>query len=236
MMPGQRRVICAWCGNRYRSVWGDEADDPLRQGSHCASDVVFQDGAWLVRGAYGSDEHDLHCYRFVANAPTAPADPVCDECISERLLAGDLEEIGPDVKPRPGAFAPRPYGTWILVHRIRILLEEAAGMRRVVEAARQMHSAGSGHDPACVVCMAVARLARYEQWNTQPDDGSDPLLQDEGQRELASQFRDVAKYLSGMASFCDGNQGRPTHMPTKDNPGGRCDRYPECEHCGPPRM
>jgi len=88
----RRTVHCVWCGNRYRSAVPGDFDRNL-QGSHCASDVVQEDGAWYVRGGYGSDEHDMHRYLFVANPPSAPADPVCDECISERLQAGVPERV-----------------------------------------------------------------------------------------------------------------------------------------------
>lgn len=105
-----RTVTCAWCKNRYRSAIPGEIDQGL-QGSHCASDVIQEGDEWIVRGSYGSDEHDLHRYRFVANKPTTPADPVCDECISERQLAGDLEDLVFHCERRSGDFGPRPVGT-----------------------------------------------------------------------------------------------------------------------------
>jgi hypothetical protein len=100
--PAPRTVTCAWCGNHYRSAIPSDLDRGL-QGSHCASDVILKDGQWIVRGGYGSDKHDMNCYVFVANHPSLPADPVCDECISQRLHDGDLQEK-PPVNPRH----PRP--------------------------------------------------------------------------------------------------------------------------------
>ena len=116
-----RPIVCAWCGNRYRSAVPFET---RTQGCDCASSVFqvteeFQArartaqeskraspvlkalaraatvplGTWLVQGHYGSTSYDCDLFRFVHNPPTAPAEPVCDNCIGERLVAGDLEKI-----------------------------------------------------------------------------------------------------------------------------------------------
>lgn len=82
-----RPVVCAWCRNRHRSITGDANNT---QGDGCAASVFERGGRWLVRGHYGSTSHDMCTYMFVANAPTERADPVCDNCIGERLTVGDL--------------------------------------------------------------------------------------------------------------------------------------------------
>ena len=108
-----RPVVCAWCGNRHRSVVPFETST---QGDNCAASVfqatvesaemltrapnqyehhppTIAAGEWLVKGHYGSSGYDCDLYRFVKNAPTAPASPVCDNCIGERSSAGDLVQI-----------------------------------------------------------------------------------------------------------------------------------------------
>jgi hypothetical protein len=109
-----RPVVCAWCGNRHRSIWPPEGDNHT-QGDGCAVSVfqatektlarvkdplVAPDGQpdlrlgeWLVLGHYGSTGYDCTLWRFVRQPPTAAADPVCDNCIRERVAAGDLEQI-----------------------------------------------------------------------------------------------------------------------------------------------
>jgi hypothetical protein len=62
--------------------------EPLRG----LSDVAV--GDWLVRGYYGSTSYDCDLLRFARNPPTAPAKPICDNCIGERVTAEDLERIG----------------------------------------------------------------------------------------------------------------------------------------------
>lgn len=115
-----RPVVCAWCGNRHRSI---ASPDNHTQGDACASSVFqvteeFRARAqtaqaskrsssalealaraatipidtWLVQGHYGSN-YDCALFRFVQNMPTAPAEPICDNCIGERIVAGDLERI-----------------------------------------------------------------------------------------------------------------------------------------------
>ena len=115
-----RPIVCAWCGNRYRAAVPFES---RTQGCDCASSVFQVDeefqararaaqesrrtspqldalaraatiplGTWLVQGHYGSS-YDCGLFQFVQNAPTSPAEPVCDNCIGERLVAGDLKQI-----------------------------------------------------------------------------------------------------------------------------------------------
>jgi hypothetical protein len=35
----------------------------------------------------------MHGLIYLKSAPTDPADPICDNCVGERLYAGDLERI-----------------------------------------------------------------------------------------------------------------------------------------------
>jgi len=110
-----RPVVCAWCGNRHRSIVPDDVNKRGTQGDACAA-VVFQVteevlaraknpgyvhhdvpelvlGEWLVQGHYGSSNYDCALFRFVQNPPAAAADPICDNCIGERIVAGDLQPI-----------------------------------------------------------------------------------------------------------------------------------------------
>jgi hypothetical protein len=50
-------------------------------------------GDWLVKGHYGSSEFDCQLFRFVKRLPTEAADPICDNCVGERVMAGDLEQV-----------------------------------------------------------------------------------------------------------------------------------------------
>lgn len=85
-----RPVVCAWCGNKYRCVMPPDNT----QGDACSASVwLDRDGTWYLNGHYGSSDYDCMLFRFRVNPPEAPADPVCDNCIGERLVAGDLEHI-----------------------------------------------------------------------------------------------------------------------------------------------
>ena len=113
-----RPVVCAWCSNRHRSAVPPGVNTRNTQGDGCAVSVFqvteevmrfkgpdyfngftprtvpeLRLGEWLAKGHYGSSGYDCELYRFVQNPPTAPAHPVCDNCIGERLCADDLEQI-----------------------------------------------------------------------------------------------------------------------------------------------
>lgn len=109
-----RPVVCAWCSNRHRSVVPYET---TTQGDGCAASIfqvtaanvaatqqmlwrgestskaLIGSGDWLVKGHYGSSDYDCVLFRFVQNSPTTCAAPVCDNCIGERVFAGDLKQI-----------------------------------------------------------------------------------------------------------------------------------------------
>lgn len=100
-----RPVRCAWCDFVGHSVVPGEIELGT-QGDNVASSVWRGNGAfvcngtfkldhdrWFVQGGYGSSGFDMELYRFVKNAPTEPADPICDGCIRKRIDAGDLEMI-----------------------------------------------------------------------------------------------------------------------------------------------
>ncbi len=188
----QRTVTCAWCGNRYRSACPSDHDRGL-QGSHCAADVVQEDGKWFVRGGYGSDEHDMHRYVFVANPPNAPADPVCDECISQRQQAGDLVDDGMEAVRRPGDFSPRPLGTWGLINQIRRLVEDMVPMRTLIEAS--IRAADAGHSE---LAEAVRVYREHQRFTGAIDDGGEAPA--EGCPEIAAQLREAARELDNLAA------------------------------------
>ncbi len=85
-----RPVTCEWCGNRFRAICPDEKGEKQTQGDDCASSVYQKDGEWYVAGHYGSSGFDMNRLRFIANHPQQPQDPVCDQCIHERIALGDL--------------------------------------------------------------------------------------------------------------------------------------------------
>lgn len=87
------------------------------QGDGCAATVFQADaqylaftkdyeiplGTWLVLGHYGS-RFAKQLLRFTQNPPTAEADPVCDNCIGERLSANELALICKE-KENPSAWS-----------------------------------------------------------------------------------------------------------------------------------
>ena len=87
----ERPVVCAWCGNRHRTMFPEL--DRTDLGDSCAANVFFSEKwGWVVNGHYGSG-YDCSIYRFLYNEPSAEADPICDQCISERISAGELELV-----------------------------------------------------------------------------------------------------------------------------------------------
>jgi hypothetical protein len=211
-----RTVTCAWCGNRYRSSVPDDLDRGL-QGSHCASDVVQKDGDWFVRGGYGSDEHDMHRYLFVANKPSAPADPICDECISQRLQAGDLHDTGLECDRRPADFGPRPFGTWALVYQIRELVESTVAMRRLVDVACKEHNKvhpSDVNDPSrpCEICAEIREYRKHQRWSGELEDGGEEYVR--GCPEVAGQMREAARRLEERAAFWE--RQRPDNDPSEE--------------------
>jgi len=103
-----RPVVCAWCGNRHRAIVPIDPGATPTQGDACAASVYqvteemlrrspdlpeLAPGEWFAQGHYGSSAYDCRLFHFVRNPPTAPADPVCDNCVGERLVAGDLQPI-----------------------------------------------------------------------------------------------------------------------------------------------
>ena len=95
--PFPRTVTCVWCGNRYVSAIPADLDKGTC-GCNCACDVRFRDGHWDIFCGYGS-ENDMEILRFVANLPSVAADPVCDECIRERMLCGDIVRLDEALDP-----------------------------------------------------------------------------------------------------------------------------------------
>lgn len=100
----ERPVVCQWCNNKHRSVM--DGDETL--GDSCATNVwqvteetrlrlaekgvISTVGEWMANAHYGSND-DCTLWRWVQNPPKAAADPVCDNCIGERVVAGDLTRI-----------------------------------------------------------------------------------------------------------------------------------------------
>lgn len=86
------KVTCAWCKQQYKPAYA-HAEEGMTQGCDCACEVTEKEGVWFVQGHYGSGGYDCERWRFVKNAPTENADPVCDACIKLREAAGDLELV-----------------------------------------------------------------------------------------------------------------------------------------------
>lgn len=105
-----RPVVCMWCNNKHRSSFASAElpDDDHTLGDACATnvwqvteetqarlaqkDVPANVGDWMANAHYGSND-DCTLWKWVQNFPTAPADPVCDNCIGERVCADDLVRI-----------------------------------------------------------------------------------------------------------------------------------------------
>jgi hypothetical protein len=183
------------------------------QGSHCASDVVREDDKWVVRCGYGS-ENDMNKYAFVTNPPSEPADPVCDECVDQRLIMGDLVEITPECYRTArtlGDYSPRPPGTRGLVARIRHHMENEVAMRGLIDAAVRASEVGHpefddvGH---LELDAAVSEYRRYQRWIGELDDGGETYA--EGAPEVATQMREVARQLEQLAVFWERKGARPT--------------------------
>lgn len=99
----ERPVVCQWCNNKHRTVIDDDT-----LGDACATSVwqvtletkdrlaakgvVSFVGEWMANAHYGSND-DCTLWRWVRNPPKAAADPVCDNCIGERVKVGDLTRI-----------------------------------------------------------------------------------------------------------------------------------------------
>jgi hypothetical protein len=104
----ERPVVCQWCNNKHRRVVPEDVGDNT-QGDACAGHVFqvteemvprfaksgarVKVGEWLVKGNYGSSDYDTRVFRFVKNPPKAEADPICDNCIGERIMAEDLQTV-----------------------------------------------------------------------------------------------------------------------------------------------
>jgi hypothetical protein len=93
-----RPVTCEWCKNRFRAIIPHDSGEKPTQGDDCAASVYQKDGEWYVAGHYGSGHFDMDRLRFIANHPTAPLDPVCDQCLTERIAVGDLIHDGDSVE------------------------------------------------------------------------------------------------------------------------------------------
>lgn len=103
-----RSVRCVWCGFAGHACTPSTEEGRGTQGDNVASSawrgtgetvatprgpVTFDANTWYLKGHYGSSHFDTYLFRFVKNAPTERADPVCDDCIQRRVDAGDLEQI-----------------------------------------------------------------------------------------------------------------------------------------------
>lgn len=188
----KRTVTCVWCGNKYRSMCPKEFDKGT-QGSHCASNVVREGDLWVIYSGYGS-EHDFQRHVFAANAPTEPADPVCDECISERWSAGDLTNgTTEDYRcARVEDFAPRPRGTWSLVHQIKELVGRQVAMRKLIDVVLKP-------SPDIAVDDAIAEYRKELRWTGELGDGGEVYA--EGAPEVAENMRQAARQLERLAAF-----------------------------------
>lgn len=200
-----RTVTCAWCKNRYRSAVPSELDRGV-QGCHCASDVLQDEqGRWIVRSGYGSD-NDLDTFAFVANPPSQPADPICDECISDRIAASDLAPLSPSAFRRPEDFAPRPAGLWRITQKIRDQAKQIVAMRRLIDVACREHGPSGISHPVgecllcpCELCEAVEAYQKFQRWTGELQDEGD-LLDDIAAAKI---LRESARDLEGLADFCE---------------------------------
>lgn len=209
-----RSVTCAWCGNRYCSSVPTELDEGL-QGSHCASRVVQEEGTWSVHGGYGSHAHDMKGYEFITNAPTVEANPVCDECISERLDRGDLRDLGLESDKRPDTFQLRPEGTWQLVDTISHLVQDKTAMQTLLDGIYtqhiQQHPPESEITLTCELCASLHTYRKWQHWfGTREYEGEEF---EKGCPEVAENYRAAAQQLEKLAAFWEGSKARQNVYP-----------------------
>lgn len=106
----ERPVVCAWCNNKHRSMFPEGVSDKDTSGDGCATDVwqvtedtrlrlaakgvVVEVGDWMANGHYGDNWLDCTLWKWVRNFPKAAADPICNNCLGERISAEDLIRMG----------------------------------------------------------------------------------------------------------------------------------------------
>ena len=79
------------CGDACATdVWQVTEETRLRL---AAKGVICNVGDWMANAHYGSND-DCTLWWWIQNPPKAAADPVCDNCIGERVVAGDLVRVG----------------------------------------------------------------------------------------------------------------------------------------------
>lgn len=110
-----RPVVCVWCNNKHRSMFSKlddreyESGDRNTNGDGCAASVwqvteksqerlaakgvKVEIGDWMANGHYGDNWLDCTLWKWVQNFPTAAADPICNNCLGERISADDLVRI-----------------------------------------------------------------------------------------------------------------------------------------------
>ena len=104
-----RPVICQWCNNKHRSMYPEDVPNGGTCGDGCATNVwqvteqskarlsakeiVVEIGDWMANGHYGDNWLDCTLWKWVKNFPKAAADPICNNCLGERISADDLIRI-----------------------------------------------------------------------------------------------------------------------------------------------
>lgn len=196
----RRTVTCAWCGNKYHSACPEEFDKGT-QGSHCASNVAREGDQWVIYSGYGSS-HDFQRHVFVANPPIEPADPVCDECISERWSAGDLADgTTEDYRcARIEDFAPRPPYAWSLIHQIQRLVEKRVAMRKLIDVVLNASTFDGALDNA------IDEFRKELRWTGELDDDGPTYA--EGCPEVAENMRQAARQLERLAALWEGGKDK----------------------------
>lgn len=58
-----------------------------------AKGVIVEVGDWMANGHYGDNWLDCTLWKWVKNFPKAAADPICNNCLGERICAEDLTRI-----------------------------------------------------------------------------------------------------------------------------------------------
>jgi hypothetical protein len=106
----ERPVVCQWWNNKHRTMFPhDLKSDDATCGDACAISVWRVDamtkarlkergvqcevGDWMANGHYGANNFDTQLWKWVKNFPRENADPICDNCLGERISAGDLVHI-----------------------------------------------------------------------------------------------------------------------------------------------
>jgi len=90
-------------------------------------------------------------------------------------------------------FAPRPAGTWSLIHKIKELVEHGVAMRKLIDVVLNANTFDGKLDGA------IDEFRKWQRFTGELDDGGDKYA--EAAPEVAENMRAAARQLQELASF-----------------------------------